>query len=197
MQEPFTDLKDYKTLLLAILRQAIDDYIKLQHPKCRKKKYLTEAFQNAIDMFFDSDYKMLYLRNDDGVDMSVQDMLALLLKRETPDITKLRDYLVKEVMTFWDTKEINVIEIPETLQINGHVYHIYHTDKTPKINFKNKTIKIDKDSDKTENQEQFMHQVVEIMLHHEEISLSKEHLKQLSSTWFRTLKLNNCFLPID
>jgi hypothetical protein len=55
------DEHDYKRLLRAILVHAMDDYVKLQHPKNRRKKYLREAFSSAVDMFFDSEYSMLHL----------------------------------------------------------------------------------------------------------------------------------------
>ena len=56
------DVKDYRLLLGHIIKQAIDDYIKLQHPKFRQKKYLHETFLDAVDMFFDPEYRFAYLK---------------------------------------------------------------------------------------------------------------------------------------
>ena len=71
----------------------MDDYIKLQHPKNRRKKYLREAFTNAVDMFFDSEYMMLHLQNGDGSFMSLEDFLKEALNTDRIDIEKLKKHL--------------------------------------------------------------------------------------------------------
>ena len=42
------DLEDLKTLFKVIVRQAIDDYVKLMHPCWRKKKELKDAFITEV-----------------------------------------------------------------------------------------------------------------------------------------------------
>ena len=189
-----TDEQDHSKLLAAITRQAIDDYIKLQHPKYRKKKYLIEAYHQAIDMFFDNSYRFMFIPNDDGDDMSFLEMLRATLKTEHVKIHKIRDHVIAEALAFWDTKTIKTVDIPETLQINGHVYRIHHTEDVGSytVDYLEKILTINKLPDST-NEELFVEAVFEILMYHEDIPIKPQHLAQLSKGWFRTLKLNNCF----
>jgi hypothetical protein len=179
------DEQDFSKLMAAIIRQAIDDYVKLQHPKYRRKKYLVEAYQQAIDMFFDHTYKFLSIPNDYGEDMSLMDMLKAALKTEHVDIEKLREHAIAEAVAFWDTKAIKTVEIPDSLQINGHVYDIRHEDSSTSyvIDFDNKILTLDKLMNTTSD--------------HEDIPIKPKHMAQLAKGWFRTLKLNNCFTGAD
>ena len=120
------DEQDFSTLLKAILRQAIDDYIKLMHPKYRRKKYLQEAFLNAVDMFFDKEYIMLNFENEEGLDMSLRDFLEAILDTKRPDIKKLQDHVVKSAAEFWKEKHMNVLNIPDTLMVSGYVFKVFH-----------------------------------------------------------------------
>ena len=45
-------LQDYKKIVAAIIDQSMDEYVKLQHPKYRKKKIHYESFATSIDIFF-------------------------------------------------------------------------------------------------------------------------------------------------
>ena len=62
-----TAREDWETLLMAILTQAMNDYVKLQHPKYRKKKYLQDAFDSAVKMLFDDTFEFMYLKNEYGM----------------------------------------------------------------------------------------------------------------------------------
>jgi hypothetical protein len=192
------DEQDLSKLLSAIVRQAMDDYIKLQHPKYRKKKYLTEAFHEAIDMFFDDTYLFGSIPNEDGFDMSFIDMLKTTLKTEHVDINKIRDHVIVEASSFWDTKVIKTVDIPSTLQVNGHVYNIEHTEDSGSytVDYDEKILTLNRLPDST-NEETFVEAVFEIVLYHESIPMKTNHIDKLSKAWFRTLKLNNCFNGVD
>lgn len=191
------DHHDFGKLLSAIIRQALDDYIKLQHPKYRQKKYLIEAWDQAVDMFFDDEYRFLAIQNDDGDDMSLRDMVKTALKSDRADIQKLRDYAIQEALEFWDNKDIKTLDIPETVQVSGHVYKVRHTeDSNYVIDFTEKILTLDKRPG-IHNEERFINAVFEIMMYYEEIPIKKTNMKSMSKAWFRMLKVNNCFTGIN
>ncbi len=187
--------EEYRTLLLAIIRQAMDDYIKLQHPKYRRKKYLQEAFDSAIGVFFDSSYRFLYLKNDDGESMSIENLLSHFISSGKMDLETLRNHVITEAKLFWENKLLNVIDIPESFIYDGHVYSTFHTDEEDyQINYEKKAILLNKDSSNSENQQNFIKAAVEIMLYHEEIPMSKTKIENLGRAFFRMIKVNSCFL---
>ena len=100
------DPEDYKTIIKAVLRQGMDDYVKLQHPKFRTKKYLQEAFDSSVEMFFDSTYRLLYLLNEYGEPMSLKDMMTAILEDDRVSGKNLQKHLIEEARTFWETKLI-------------------------------------------------------------------------------------------
>lgn len=193
MAEHF-DTDDYKRLLEAILRQAIDDYIKLQHPKYRTKKYLDEAFQSAVDLFFDSKFRLLSVKNEDGKDMSLKDMLRSMTELDKFSVQKLKQYVIDEARKFWENKTINTIQIPDTVIVDGHVYSVFSAEEDdPYIDFDEHLIFVDKHSEKSENQEAFMKQLLEIAAYHEELQISKVNLEKLGRIMFRIMRMNSCF----
>jgi len=123
------DEKDYRFLLQAVLTKAIDDYVKLLHPKQRKRKYLQEYFLEAVDMFFDDSYLMAYIQNDSGEPMSLKDLVNLSMDSGRGSIEELQEHVVNSALKYWQDKDMNVVNIPETLQVDGHVYHVFHIDE--------------------------------------------------------------------
>lgn len=196
MSNNTTEIEEqYKTLLMAILKQAMDDYIKLQHPKYRRKKYLQEAFDAAVAMFFDDTYEFLYLKNQEGDYMSLKDLLGYFINNRRMEIKDLQQHLIKESKIFWENKLINVIDIPESYIYDGHVYSVLHTDEDDySIDFVSKVIEINKDSSNSDNQELFIKAAIEIMLYHEDIPISGKNLQKLYRGFYRMIKVNSCFL---
>ena len=45
----------------------------------RRKKYLQEAFDAAVSMFFDESYRFLYIKTTDGKNMSLTDLLSIFI----------------------------------------------------------------------------------------------------------------------
>ena len=195
LMSPELAVEDYNTLLHAILRQAIDDYIKLQHPRYRRKKYLQEAFDNAVDMFFDKEFKMLYLHDDDGGEMSLKTFLTTLMNDDRIDITKIKEHVISEARAFWETKLVNTLYIPDSFVYDGHVYSVvHHDDPDPRIDFEAKFIYVDKDSDNTDNQERFIQTALLVVFYHEEITLAGTKTSQIGKAIFKMLKMNSCFI---
>ena len=174
----------------------MDDYIKLQHPKNRRKKYLREAFTNAVDMFFDSEYMMLHLQNGDGSFMSLEDFLKEALNTDRIDIEKLKKHVVKESRAFWETKLVNTIYIPDNVIYDGHVYATLHSEETedPVLDLDRKTILLNKDHENSENQEKFITALVKIALYHEDIAISQAKIDSIGKSLFKLLRMNACFI---
>lgn len=187
--------EDYKNLLMAILSQTMDDYIKLQHPRYRKKKYLQEAFDSAVKMFFDESFELLYFKNDEGDHMSLNDLLSWFISDSNMDLNKLKEHVVSEAKIFWENKLLNVLDIPESFIYDGHVYQTHHTDESDyTIDFEAKTITLNKNSEDSLNQENFIAAAIEVLLFHEEIPIKKAHREKLNKAFFRMIRMNSCFL---
>lgn len=134
-EEPI-DTQDFSTLLHAILRQGIDDYIKLQHPKFRNKKYLKEAFQSSVDMFFDSEFRFLHIQDGFGENISLKELIQEILSDDRFDLKKIQEHVIEEAREFWETKLIRTIYIPDSFVYDGHVYKIkHHDDGDPLIDY--------------------------------------------------------------
>lgn len=187
------DPEDYKILLHHILSQAMDDYIKLQHPKFRSKKYLQEAFNSAVDLLFDSNYRFLYLKNEMGEEMSLKDMVAFLLDNNRIEIDRLKQHVIDSSRKFWETKIIHTLYIPATFVYDGHVYIVHHTDDSPdSIDFDNKKIILNQRRT-SESEERFMQLALQVALHHEELKVDNEMAKKIGKAIFKMLKINSCF----
>ena len=184
---------DYKVLLHAILKQAMDDYIKLQHPKFRKKLYLQEAFDSAVELLFNSDYRMLYVKNDMGEDLSLRELVTMLLDDSRADIKRLKEHVIQEARTFWETKLVRTLYLPENFIYDGHVYSVHHTDDfDPTIDFDKKEISINKKRG-SESEQQFLCVTIDIIFYHEDIPATKDTRDKLCRALFRMLKINSCF----
>jgi hypothetical protein len=189
-----TAREDWETLLMAILTQAMNDYVKLQHPKYRKKKYLQEAFDSAVKMLFDDTFEFMYLKNEYGDHMSLSDLLSNFISEKNMDLEKLRAHVINDAKIFWENKLLNVLDIPESFIYDGHVYDTIHTDDDCEIDYLNKKIYIDKENNNSDIQQVFIKAAVEIMLYHEEIPIAKKNIDLLAKAFFRMLKVNSCFL---
>lgn len=187
------DPEDWKTLLYVILKQGMNDYIQLQHPTKRNKKYLQEAFNSAVDMFFDDEFRFQpELSNDNGDPMSFEDFAHELMGKKV-SLENLREKLIADSKQFWENKNILTIDIPESFVYDGHVYNVLHTEGDSKIDFVEKSIKCNRDGSNSDNELEFMNLVVEIMLYHEEIRMNSKQRSDLARALFRMLKVNSCF----
>lgn len=190
------DKQDLKRLMHAILKQAMDDYIKLQHPITRKKKYMQEAFDSAVEMFFDSEYSFMYVKDEEDNMMSLKDLVYELMGDDRVQVDKIKDHVINSARTFWENKFVNTIDIPDSLVFDGHVYSVYHTDDNDEANidFKNKILTVNKDSSCSENQQQFIQMCMKIICYHEEYKISASVIDKLGNSVFKLMKMNSCFV---
>ena len=119
--------EDYKRIMSAILRQAIDDYIKMQHPRYRRRKYEKEAFWSACNLLWDDNH-ILQIEDDEGNPMNLRALAKGAANRENVDLKKLRQYLLSESVIYWNEKKMKTVTIPEDIVVEGHAYQIHHID---------------------------------------------------------------------
>jgi hypothetical protein len=189
------DAYDRKILLNAVLKQAMDDYIKLQHPKFRKKKYMQEAFDSAVEMFFDSSFSFMHLKDENMDSISLKEMISQLMNDDRIDIDNIKEHVINEARAFWEVKLLRTLYIPDSFIFDGHVYSIYHTDdnEDSMIDFDQKTITVNKDVSNSENQQFFMKLCIQVISHHEEYIVPSATLDKLSNSIFKMLRMNSCF----
>lgn len=189
------DETDYKNLLLTILNQAIDDYVKLQHPATRTKKYLQEFYLTSINLLFDNSYRMHNLKNGYNQDMSTADLVSEILDTDRPDLVRLRAHAVKEAYDYWENKDMAVVDhIPDTVTISGHTFMVQHASiKSFAIDLEQKTIALDKESTQA-NQINFVKALINVIcMLHDITKVTGPSSGTLAKEIFWALKANNCF----
>ena len=203
MMNNVLDVQDYKKLLKMIIHQAVDDYIKLQHPRNRKKKFLLKAYYDAIDMFFDSTYLFEHLLDEEGIPMSPKDLFNTALDTNNFNAKTNQKNIIKQSLAYWKEKHMDTIHIPDIFVINGKNYHVQDVkdcslltmSTTPVpyvIDYDESTVFIDKDNTNA-NEEKFILAVTEIICYEKDIIISKVKREQFASALYDTLKINNCF----
>lgn len=190
------DSQDLKRLMHAILKQAMDDYVKLQHPVTRKKKYMQEAFDSAVEMFFDSEYAFMYVKDEEDNLMTLKDLVYQLMGDDRVQVDKIKDHVINNARSFWENKFVNTIDIPDSLIFDGHVYSVYHTDDNDEagINFEKKILTLNKDISCSENQQLFIQMCMKIICYHEEYKISGSVIDKLGNSVFKLMKMNSCFV---
>lgn len=194
--EDIIDTEDWKILLQAILRQGVDDYVKLQHPKHRRKKYLHEEFMNSVDMFFDPEYRFSLLKNDEEQDMSIEDLVSTIADNDIFDMKTLQNWVVAEADTYWSTKNMPIMRIPDTIQVFGHIYEVEHREDEEdyELDLDIKKVYLNKSNEFPVFQKIFLIAVLQIICHHKELKISVTNLRNLASGLHTVLTMNECFL---
>jgi len=188
---------DYRTLARETLFQAMRDYTSLQHPKTRRRKYLQEAFESAVDLFFDPDFTLMSFEDGFGEDMTTEEFVRIATGFARADVEKLKTHLIETSLAFWDKKEMKTVEIPDTIVIEGHIYYVEHVSSPDvELDLDSKRIYLNRDAKDSENQERFVVAVMELTMHHQEVRLSAAKRKDIARAWFRTLRMNNCFTGV-
>lgn len=183
------DTHDWRLLLRQVLGSAMDDYIKLQHPSYRDKTYLQEAFQNAVDMLFDTDYRLMFIQNSDGEDMSLQDLVDEALDIEDLDTDALRAYVVGAAKNHWEQKEMATINIPDMFAVEGYVYDVVHERGEYEFDYDNRVLYIDRESN--DKEQDFITALFEALCLHLDLRISKRNREEISRGFYRVLKVND------
>lgn len=188
------DADDWKILLTNILRNAMDDYIKLQHPLHRDKTYLQEAFETAVEMLFDDDYRMQYVQDYEDQDMSLQNLLNEVLITEDVKVEKLRDFMVLAAKEHWEHKEMNTINVPNMFVVEGHVFTVIDKYGEYEVDYDEKELYIDLESLNVE--QEFVIALCEILCDRLDSKISKRNREDIARGLYRTLKVNGAFQEV-
>lgn len=191
MNDQLLDVEDYKKLLISVLNQAIDDYIKLQHPSYRRKTYMQEAFLNAVDMFFDETYQLEAFTDEECEHLTLNKLITEALGIESPDIENFQNHIIKTTRDFWYSNRAKTIYIPDTISIEGHVFDIKQSNNT-NIDIENKTILLPKEIN-IENEENFLKTVLKTAYLITKTDISDTDLENQSKILFNLFKVNDSF----
>lgn len=185
----------YRVLAQRVLLSAIQDYIRLQHPKSRRTKELREAFRDALDMLFDDEYRMHEAwKNDDDEAMCLEDLCKAAADRENVNVDELRKHVKTQAASFWEEQSLTPVVIPNFLIVGGHVYHVVRTECSQiYVDFDAMIIYADSRASNSQLEEAFVTASLDVVCEHNDIKLSAAARKKLGPALFQLLRQNDCF----
>jgi hypothetical protein len=190
------EAEDLNRLAIQVFRQSLEDYIHLQHPLTRSKKYVHEAFLSSIDMFWDPDYRLDLFLDDDSEPMTLEEFLKLASDRSNLDLEAFTKYIQAQSETYWRNKHVNTITIPDVMMVCNVPYDISHIDEdTFKVDYESRTLFINKRPGEANNM-RFCTALLEIICFHEDLRVAKAAQKALGHKFYDTLKMNNSFREV-
>lgn len=193
------DPEDLRKLAVQVFRQALEDYIHLQHPLSRSKKHSREAFSSAVDMFWSPDYHLDYFLDENEMPMALEDFLKLASDRSNLDIESFREYLQAQSKEYWRDKFVNTILIPDIVIVCETPYEIQQIDITAKetymVDYEKRIIYLDKTLSEANNM-RFVTALIEVVCFHEDLRVAKATQKILGQRFYEILKMNNSFKEI-
>lgn len=186
------DLEDLKTLFKVIVRQAIDDYVKLMHPCWRKKKELKDAFITATEFIFDDTYRSRVLKNDDNSMADFQFLANFISSMGRADLEVIRKNVIEEAVNHWMTIPIKTLDIPETISFRGRTWIFAHKETEPQVHWPDRLVTMNM-SNTTVNERNFIRVCHQILCLENDITYNED----LADAWFELLKMNNAFVGND
>lgn len=191
-------LENYRNIIRAVIENAMSDYIKLQHPANRKKKYLQESLIVATAMFFDKSFRFTIFTNSDGSKMSLQDALEFSMGR-TPSIQfKFINNLLKEMESYWWEKHFQNIKIPNDVSICGKLYFIKLKPETEcNTDYNNENLLIFLNKDDKFKDRKLINTILKIIVELNNINIEEEDFEKLSKSLYLLIKVNGGFLTED
>lgn len=182
--------EDYKRIMQLIIDFGKTDYIKLQHPKNRDKKYLEETFLTSVDMFFNDNFRFMHFKNDDESNMSLNNLLSASINNLPASNALMRKYLVEESVRYWWEKNFYNLIVPKFVCFSGLVFFVIKA-KEYSVCFKENIIYLpvkDKQADRL-----FSKACLDILLYLSDIELESNKLQEFNKNFYLFLKVNNCF----
>jgi hypothetical protein len=189
-----SSLEDCKTLIKAVIENAMSDYIKLQHPANRKKKYLQESLIVATAMFFDKSFRFTIFFNSDGTKMSLQDALEYSIGYSSVASVKFINNLLKEMETYWWEKHFQNIKIPNDVSICGRLFFIKQYTEQQSKEYDNDKLLIFLNKNDKNKDRMFINTSLKIMVDLNEIEISEDDFDKLSKSIYLFIKVNGGFL---
>ncbi len=189
-----SSLEDCKTLIKAVIENAMSDYIKLQHPANRKKKYLQESLIVATAMFFDKSFRFTIFFNSDGTKMSLQDALEYSIGYSSVASVKFINNLLKEMETYWWEKHFQNIKIPNDVSICGRLFFIKQYAEQQSKEYDNDKLLIFLNKNDKNKDRVFINTSLRIIVDLNEIEISEDDFDKLSKSIYLFIKVNGGFL---
>lgn len=186
------DEQDLTKIAVQVFHQALEDYIHLQHPSTRIKKYISEAFLSSIDLFWDPEYRLDIFLNENSEPMNLKEFLCLASNRENVSLENFYTHLETSSKNFWKGKLLNTITIPDVAMICQKPYNIVHAEKNGKIDFNTRTIFCNR-KPAEDNNIFFIRMILTAIAYEKDLSIKQSLLNQLSDDFYETLKMNNSF----
>jgi hypothetical protein len=187
------EAEDLNKLAVQVFRQALEDYIHLQHPLTRSKKYVYESFLSSIDMFWDPDFRLDLFLDDNNEPMNLESFLKLASDRSNLDLESFTKYIQEQSEIYWRDKYVNTITIPDVMMVCNVPYDISHIEEdTFRVDYDSRTLFLDKRPTET-NHVRFCTAIMEIICFHEDLRVAKAAQKSLGNRFYNTLKMNNSF----
>ena len=182
--------EDYKKILQLIVDFGKTDYVKLQHPRNRDKKYLEETFLTCVDMFFNNEFRFMHFHNDDESKMSLNNLLSASIGNLPASNMLMRKHLVDESIRYWWEKNFYNLVIPKIVCFSGDVYFVIKAKKYS-LCFEEKIIYLPVNNKQADRF--FSQACLEILLKKSDIALDQDKKDSLNKNFYLFLKVNNCF----
>lgn len=182
--------EDYKKILQLIVDFGKTDYVKLQHPRNRDKKYLEETFLTCVDMFFNDEFRFMHFHNDDESKMSLNNLLSASIGNLPASNMLMRKHLVDESIRYWWEKNFYNLVIPKIVCFSGDVYFVIKAKKYS-LCFEEKIIYLPVNNKQADRF--FSQACLEILLKKSDIALDQDKKDSLNKNFYLFLKVNNCF----
>lgn len=194
LNDNLIDVEDYRRVLKEVLSQAINDYIKLQHPKYRRKNFVKDAFETAVDLFFDPTFQMEHLTDEEASPLDLKGLIEQSLEIKVSDVSALQQHVIKAAKEFWEQQRWRAIFIPKMICIEGHVYDVIwnRKEESSSIDFESKCITLNA-KDKYTAQKEMLQLNFVILNHIKKLGLTDTQMQSLGEAWFELLKVNDAF----
>ena len=184
-------MSEYKSLIKAIIDNGIIDYIKLQHPNNRKKRYLQEAYYTSIALFFDDSFRLDLFADQSGEPLSLETALKIIVDGQLASAQKAREYLVKETIVYWHEKNFQNLSLPKTINVAGKSYFLCNTKEEPYVDHEKYIFYLN--FQKKEVDRDFTSICLSLILKECDINLRNSSLISLNKFFYLFLKINGCF----
>jgi hypothetical protein len=183
---------DYEKLLKVVLDAALVDFIKLQHPKNRNKKYLEEALDTSVELFFDPDFRFEYFFHQDDPQRkySLKEVLIKLLNTRRISMEKVKQHVVDESISYWWEKNFHDIKIPAKINLAGKVFYIVNS-KQEQIDFENNKLYFA--SKKLGADRVFFKLCLKVLIVESGLDFTDEQLEYFYKYFYLFLKINDAF----
>lgn len=183
---------DYEKLLKVVLDAALVDFIKLQHPRNRTKKYLEEALDTSVELFFDPDFRFEYFFNQDDPNekYSLKEALIRLLKTRNISMTKVKNHVVNESISYWWEKNFHDIKVPTKVNLAGKVFYIVNS-KQERIDYENNKLYFACKKEAADRV--FFKLCLKVLIEESELDFTDDQLELFYKYFYLFLKMNDAF----